>query len=81
MHGQMRHMRRQLAIAREAGMPEQMLVLDGRMVRFAPGPAEIVERIPAGVLHVDGRLIVHNGPARGAAQDVLRRSGGRLGRH
>jgi ribonuclease J len=65
MHGEMRHMRRQLAIARGAGVPEQMLVLDGQMVRLAPGPAELVDQIPAGILHVDGRLVVApDGPAR-----------------
>jgi ribonuclease J len=65
MHGEVRHMRRQLAIARAAGVPEQMLALDGQMVRLAPGPAELVNRIPAGVLHVDGRLVVPpDGPAR-----------------
>jgi ribonuclease J len=65
MHGEMRHMRRQLEIARESGVPEQMLALDGQMVRLAPGPAELVDQVPPGVLHVDGRLIVTpDGPAR-----------------
>jgi ribonuclease J len=66
MHGEMRHLMRHLAFAKECGVSEAMLVPDGRMLRLAPGPAEIAGEIETGVVHVDGRLLVpgREGPAR-----------------
>lgn len=65
MHGEMRHLRRQMQLALDNGVPQSMLALNGQMVRLAPGPAELVDQVPAGTLHVDGRLIVPaDGPAK-----------------
>jgi ribonuclease J len=66
MHGEMRHLMRHLSFAKECGVSEAVLAPDGRMLRLAPGPAEIVGEIDSGVVHVDGRLLVpgREGPAR-----------------
>jgi ribonuclease J len=66
MHGEMRHLMRHLSFAKECGVSEAVLAPDGRMLRLAPGPAEIVGDIESGVVHVDGRLMVsgREGPAR-----------------
>ena len=66
MHGEMIHLKRHLAFARACGVPQAELVLAGDMLRLAPGPAAVVDRVHAGRLHVDGRLIVPvaDGPAR-----------------
>jgi ribonuclease J len=66
MHGEARHLERQVALAREAGVAEAMRITDGQILRLAPGPAEVVDEAPAGRLHVDGRLVVPatDGPAK-----------------
>jgi ribonuclease J len=65
VHGEMRHLMRHESFARECGVPEAIAVVNGDLVRLAPGPAAIVDTVPAGRLHVDGKLIVpSDGPVR-----------------
>ena len=66
MHGEMRHLKRQLEFAEGCGIPATAQVMGGEILRLMPGPAEIVDDAPGGRLHVDGRLIVPSidGPAR-----------------
>ncbi len=66
MHGEMRHLVRHEAFARECGVPSTARVLAGEILRLKPGPADIVDEAPAGRMHVDGRIIVPavDGPAR-----------------
>jgi ribonuclease J len=66
MHGEMRHLKRQLEFAEGCGILATAQVMGGEMLRLSPGPVEIVDEAPGGRLHVDGRLIVPSidGPAR-----------------
>ncbi len=66
MHGEMRHLKRQLEFASACGIPATAQVMGGEVLRLCPGPAEIIDEVPGGRLHVDGRLIVPSidGPAR-----------------
>ncbi|MEE4235510.1 MAG: ribonuclease J, partial [Anderseniella sp.] len=66
MHGEMRHLKRQIEFARGCGIPATAQVMGGEVLRLSPGPAEIIDEVPGGRLHVDGRLIVPSidGPAR-----------------
>ncbi|MCA0434182.1 MAG: ribonuclease J [Proteobacteria bacterium] len=66
MHGEARHLRTHARFAREQGIPETVIADCGKLVRLAPGPAAIIDEAPAGVLHVDGKLVVpaEDGPAK-----------------
>jgi ribonuclease J len=66
MHGELRHLKRQLEFAEGCGIPASAQVMAGEMLRLMPGEARIVDDAPGGRLHVDGRLIVPSveGPAR-----------------
>jgi ribonuclease J len=66
MHGELRHLKRQLEFAEGCGIPHSAQVMAGEMLRLMPGEARIVDDAPGGRLHVDGRLIVPSveGPAR-----------------
>ncbi|MGE0009047.1 MAG: ribonuclease J [Parvibaculaceae bacterium] len=66
MHGEPRHLLRHVELAEEAGIAETLMAENGDLIRLCPGPAQIVEEVPSGRLHVDGRLIVPalEGPAR-----------------
>ncbi|MBM3570285.1 MAG: ribonuclease J, partial [Alphaproteobacteria bacterium] len=57
VHGEIRHLKRHVELAREAGVSETVLIENGAMVRLAPGPAEIVDRVPSGRLLVEGSRI------------------------
>jgi len=66
MHGEPRHLLRHVEFAEASGIGETLMAENGDLIRLAPGPAQIVDEMPAGRLHVDGKLIVPaiEGPAR-----------------
>jgi ribonuclease J len=66
MHGEPRHLFFHAKFAKANGVPEALLIEDGKIARLAPGPAAIVDEAPFGVLHVDGKLVVDavDGPAK-----------------
>jgi ribonuclease J len=58
VHGEARHIREHAALALSCQVPEAVEVCNGDMLRLAPGPAEIVDRVHTGRLCVDGPRIV-----------------------
>lgn len=91
MHGEARHLREHARLAKAAGVPEVHTLMDGQMVRIAPGPSAVIDEAPVGRLYRDGRLIVpgDEGPVRErrtlsvvgvvAVAVVLNRRGGVVG--
>src|SRR3984893_17150228 len=57
-HGEALHLAEHAKLAREAGVPQVLVCRNGDLVRLAPGPAEIVDEIPAGRLYKDGSLLI-----------------------
>jgi ribonuclease J len=70
IHGEARHLYEHVSLARESGIPNALVAENGNMVRLAPGPVEVVERIEAGRLALDGERLV---PMDGAALKARRR--------
>jgi ribonuclease J len=66
MHGEAWHLDTHAEFAKRAGISETALVFNGQMLRLAPAPCEVITEVPAGRLHVDGKLVVQviDGPAR-----------------
>ena len=66
MHGEPRHLLRHVEFAEAAGIGETLMAENGDLIRLCPGPVQIVDEVPSGRLHVDGKLIVPavEGPAR-----------------
>jgi ribonuclease J len=58
VHGEVRHLVEHAALARECQVPETVVAPNGSLVRLAPGPAEIVDHVPAGRLARDGDVLV-----------------------
>jgi ribonuclease J len=58
VHGEPLHMAEHGELARRAGVGQVVLCRDGDLVRLAPGPAGIVDEVPAGRLYKDGALLV-----------------------
>lgn len=56
-HGEAAHLVAHGLLAKEAGVGEVVSARNGKMVRLAPGPAQIIDDVPVGRLYKDGRLI------------------------
>jgi ribonuclease J len=59
VHGELRHMSEHARLARGLQVPNAIVALNGQMVRLAPGTPAIVDEAPAGRLHLDGDMLVH----------------------
>jgi ribonuclease J len=58
VHGEARHIQEHVAFARACQVPEALAPENGTLIRLAPGPAEIIARVPAGRLALDGKALV-----------------------
>lgn len=58
VHGEIRHMHEQARFALEKGVPDALVQENGDLVRLAPGPARILERVRSGRLILDGDVIL-----------------------
>ncbi|MDQ2860810.1 MAG: ribonuclease J [Pseudomonadota bacterium] len=63
-HGERRHLLEHAALARDLQVPQTIAPRNGDMVRLAPGPAQIIDEVPAGRLYVDAGVVTpENGDA------------------
>lgn len=58
VHGEIRHIREHLSLAQSLQVPEAIAPKNGDLIRLAPGPAAVVDEVPAGRLFVDGAVII-----------------------
>ncbi|MBY0564466.1 MAG: ribonuclease J [Hyphomonadaceae bacterium] len=58
VHGEQRHIHEHVRLARELQVPETIAPKNGDLIRLAPGPAAVIDEVPAGRLYVDGAVIV-----------------------
>lgn len=70
VHGEIRHMREQVRVGREAGIEHNVFQKNGDIVRLAPGKPGKLAEIHSGRLVLDGDLIV---PADGESIAMRRR--------
>src|SRR5688572_19430150 len=48
-------------LARELQVPQAIVPENGQMFRLAPGRPELIDEVPAGRIHMDGRILVAEG--------------------
>jgi ribonuclease J len=60
-HGEAIHLFEHAAFAKAQGVPEVVRARNGTIVRLAPGPAEIVDDVPAGRIYKDGDIVIDAG--------------------
>ena len=58
VHGEARHIREHVALARQCQVPQAVEAANGAIIRLAPGPAEVVARVNHGRLGLDGKVLV-----------------------
>jgi ribonuclease J len=61
VHGEMRHQVAHAKLARQMQVPQAMVPENGQMFRLAPGRPELIDEVPAGRVHRDGRILVGEG--------------------
>ncbi|WP_188719138.1 ribonuclease J [Nitratireductor aestuarii] len=57
VHGEAAHLAAHGSLGAMSGIPEVAQVRDGEMLRLAPGPVELIERVPFGRIYKDGKVI------------------------
>ncbi len=70
VHGEMRHLLEHARLAESLQVPEAHVAPNGTMLRLAPGPVEVVDRVESGRLYLDGKLLV---PSHDPALSVRRK--------
>jgi len=70
VHGEMRHLLEHARLAESLQVPEAHIAPNGTMLRLAPGPAEVIDRVHNGRLYLDGDLLV---PSNDPALNVRRK--------
>ena len=61
VHGEALHLHEHAALARALLVPQVVCCENGDLVRLSPGPASIVDEVPAARLYKDGKLVVESG--------------------
>jgi ribonuclease J len=63
VHGERRHLEAHARLAEECQVPQAIAAENGRMIRLAPGPAEVAAEVTFGRLGLDGTALVPLGGA------------------
>jgi ribonuclease J len=71
VHGELRHMAEHARLARSLQVAQAVVLENGHMLRLAPGRAEIVDEVPSGRLHLDGRVRVDAGAGYARSRRAL----------
>jgi ribonuclease J len=58
VHGEARHIKEHVALARECQVPQAVEAANGTIIRLAPGTAEVVGQVTAGRVGLDGSSLV-----------------------
>ncbi|MDP2975146.1 MAG: ribonuclease J, partial [Anaerolineales bacterium] len=77
IHGELRHLKRHAALARQVGIPEENIVVveNGQVVELAEGKLSLAERVPGGYVFVEGQSIGEIGKDIIREREQLSRSG------
>ncbi len=61
VHGERRHLLEHAAYAKLLQVPQAIAARNGSLIRLAPGPAEIIDEVPAGRVYLDGGRLIPAG--------------------
>ncbi|HJT41892.1 MAG TPA: ribonuclease J [Rhizomicrobium sp.] len=67
VHGEMRHQVSHAKLAKALQVPQAIVPENGQLFRLAPGRPVLIDEVPAGRIHLDGRVLVAEG--EGLAKD------------
>jgi len=61
VHGEVRHQVAHARLAREMQVPQALIPQNGHLFRLAPGRPQLIDEVPSGRIHLDGRVLVAEG--------------------
>lgn len=61
VHGEIRHLMEHKRFAEALQVPQAIVTPNGSMLKLAPGEPHIIDEVPSGRMHVDGRIQVAEG--------------------
>jgi len=71
VHGELRHMAEHARLAKSLQVPEALVPANGQLYRLAPGHAELIDEVPSGRMHMDGRVLVAEGEGLAKARRAM----------
>lgn len=71
VHGELRHMAEHARLAKSLQVPEALVPANGQLYRLAPGHAELIDEVPSGRIHMDGRILVAEGEGLAKARRAM----------
>ncbi|MGZ5925834.1 MAG: ribonuclease J [Rhizomicrobium sp.] len=75
VHGELRHIAEHARLAKSLQVPQALVPANGQLYRLAPGPAELIDEVPSGRLHMDGRVLVAEGEGLAKARRAMSYAG------
>ena len=61
VHGELRHQMEHARLARSLQVPQAIVPTNGQLIRLAPGRAGVIDEVPSGRIHRDGRILIEEG--------------------
>ena len=61
VHGEPRHLAEHARLARSLQVPQAIVPENGQLIRLAPGRAGVIDEVPSGRVHMDGRVLIEEG--------------------
>ncbi|MGZ5923867.1 MAG: ribonuclease J [Rhizomicrobium sp.] len=61
VHGELRHQNEHARLARSLQVPQAIVPENGQLIRLAPGRAGVIDEVPSGRIHMDGRVLIEEG--------------------
>ncbi|HWD29836.1 MAG TPA: ribonuclease J [Rhizomicrobium sp.] len=61
VHGELRHQMEHARLARSLQVPQAIVPTNGQLIRLAPGRASVIDEVPSGRVHMDGRVMIGEG--------------------
>jgi len=75
VHGEIRHQVAHARLAREMQVPRALIPRNGDLLRLAPGRPELIDEVPSGRIHLDGRVLVAEGEGLAKSRRALAHAG------
>lgn len=71
VHGEPRHQTEHARLARSLQVPQAIVPQNGQLIRLAPGRAQVIDEVPSGRIHMDGRVMIEEGAGLAARRRAL----------
>jgi ribonuclease J len=75
VHGEIRHQVAHAALAKQMQVPQALVPRNGDLFRLAPGRPQLIDEVPSGRIHLDGRVLVAEGEGLSKSRRALAHAG------